>query len=68
LNNTMIDTGKKMAVDVAIAAGGITGGKTLYGWAKDAAGNVSTSVSDSVDISIGSRLEVTGALTVGTPP
>jgi len=29
LNNTMIDTGKKMAVDVAIAAGGITGGLTL---------------------------------------
>ncbi len=47
---------------------GSTGSKTLYGWAKDAAGNVSASVSDSVDISIGSRLEVTGALTVGTPP
>ena len=44
---------------------GTEGEKTLYGWAKDAAGNVSSSVTDTVTITLpATRVTVTGALKI----
>jgi hypothetical protein len=50
--STCSGSGWSRTAQTAYTFANATGTKTLYAWAKDAAGNISTSVSDTVDITL----------------